>query len=700
MRFVIIMMLAGLIAGCGRANTRFAPTGESVQPATGQAAQPATGEAAQPATAEAAQPATAESARPANAPKAENAPADTPAAENPPADAAAPEPATHPEPAAPPKPAAAPAAAARQEPVGKDHVDLTIDEPLGVNWAPQMIQMQVIFPKPCRQDSLELWDTAAGTSVPVQVTAPQHSKGKLTSCWVAFITGLSASQELTLRLYYDDEKPKEKAKGRRQKRGPMITESAGPLLVPETVLVSMLSTGRISARVLTGSGEPKDPIPAADAPAPIQCVVGADNVRRGRGQLLSPFSVTRWESRVLDSGPVFARTEVRYEFTGKHWCRFAVTVIAGADWITVEEQYSMGDGSCFILRAPNRETAAIPERERPESGGAIMARLAAHSRAATIMGLPARRFESVAAARGGESGEAHDLFAIFSVAPGSWTSQPGALGRPQPPVCEINFIRLAGGLAFHFPLEHGSRSWAILASTLADGSTPSIYRTITRASDLSLDSVLKMNVRRQDDLVLHKDNPAMPPELASAADAVAFAVGALLDQGFSGPPAQSLDYSRIAQAARTYARLNKDGLTGSPVGELLYSRLAFIGNALRNPDFYNCSLLLTEDGFGAGFDPSSANLTLNLQRIATLAEMAASLPEYRRSAEWLDHCKVQFALMLKKLVAPSGAWLDDPDKQELARSLAEQLAARLREAGQDFSGDPGFTALMAAGSEK
>ena len=583
-----------------------------------------------------------------------------------------------------------PGPAGRQEPVGKDFVDLTIDEPLGVNWAPQMIQMQVVFPKPCRQDSLELWDTTSGTAVPVQAAAPQYRKGRLVMCWVSFITGLSASQELTLRLYYDDEKPKEARKQR--KPGPVFARPPGPLLVPESVLASMLSTGRVSVRVLTSSGEAKkNPIPAADAPAPIQCVLGADNVWRGRGQLLSPFNVTKWETRILDSGPVFARAEIRYEFTGKHSCAFTVAAVAGADWITVDERFSMGEGSCFILRAPNRETSAIPERGRPESGASIITRLPAHSRAATIAGLPARRFESVAAARGGEKGEAHDLFAIFSVAPGSWTPGRG---------CEINFIRLSGGLAFHFPLEQGTRSWAILASTLSEGSTPSIYRAITRASDLSLDSVLRMDVRKQEGLVLHKDEPVVPPELASAADAVAFAVGALLDQGFSGPPAQALDYSRIAQAARTYARLSKEGLVASPVGELLHARLAFIGNALRQPDFYNYCLLLGPDNFGANLDPSSVNMTLNLQRIGTLAEIAGSLPEYRESAEWLDHCTVQFARMLKVVVTPGGGWLDDPGKQELARSVAKQLAARLSAVRRDFSDDPGFIALMAAGSER
>ena len=660
----IIMVFAAMIAGFGRANTRFAPT------------------------------AVAADAPAADAPAGNEPAADDPAAENPPADTAAPEPAT------PPKPASAPVP--RQEPTAKKSIALTIGEPLGVNWAPQMIQVQVFFPKPCREESLELWDAAAGTPVPVQVAAPQYKKDKLSSCWIVFIARLSVSQELALRLYYDDEKPTERKKerGKRKNQGPAMTDAAGPLLVPETMLASMLSTGRISARVLTGTGEPEEPIPAAEAPAPIQCVVGADNVRRGRGQLLSPFSVTKWESKVLDSGPVFARTEVRYEFTGKHWCRFTITAIAGADWITVDEQFSVGDGTCFILRAPNRETSVIPERERPESGAAIMARLPAHSRPGTIAGLPARRFDSVAAARGGESGEARDLFAIFSVAPGSWTSQPAALNGSQPPIREINFIRLADGLAFHFPLDHGTRSWGILATTLADGSTPAIYRTITRASDVSLDSVLRMDVRRNDGLVLHKANPEMPAELASAADAVALAVGALLDQGFSGPPAQALDYSLIANAARTYARLQKDGLTGSPVSELLYSRLAFIGNALRSPDFYNYGLLLSGDGFGAGFDPASANLTLNLQRIGTLAEIAASLPEYRCSAEWLGHCKDQFALMLKKLVAPGGEWLDGPGSQDLARDVAKQLAARLREAGYDFTENPGLKALMAAGGSR
>ena len=546
------------------------------------------------------------------------------------------------------------------EPADMEHVDLSIEEPLGVSWAPQMVRMPVEFAKPCQADSLELWDDS-GALVPFQVVDPVFQKDKLVRCSVAVVTGAKPMQLASFRLYYSSKPPKASRK------------QPSRLLIPESLMKSILSTGKISARVPTSQGTPKTPIPAGEVPPPIECIMGADNVWRGQGQILSVAAVRKWDSKVLAAGPIFAQVWIRYDFEGEHFYEAVITAVAGSEWLTVSENFDAGNKSCFLLRGLSAESSLIPQRGRPDSRAEIVSRLPAHAVPATITDLPARRYESVAAAMRADKAEATDLFAIFSVAPGTWRNPQGS---------EINFVRLPSGLAFHFPLEKGTRQWGIYATTLAEGASSSIFRAIARASDVTLDSVLKMGLQPKDSLVLHKEDPLVPPELADAGDAAAAAVKIVLDQGYSAPPTQALDYAAIATAAGTYSQVRAAGHTNSPAGELLHARLLLLGNVLRDPSFYNYDLLLTENGQpGANFDPHTVNWTLNLTRISTLAEIAAAVPSYPNAGEWSRHAASQFDLMLKKIVGPGGVWLDGPDKQAAACTLAEQLADTLKAAG-------------------
>ena len=456
-----------------------------------------------------------------------------------------------------------------------------------------------------------------------------------------------------------------------------------PLIVPETIMRSVLTTGRISLRILSGTRVldahgSSDPLPAAMAPAPIDSVLGADGVWRGRGQILSPFAVKRWESKVLEAGPVFARVRLRYEFTGDRWWEFTLTAVAGADWIEVSEEGDAGQASCLLLHALNRDSRNVV-LGRSETSAAILTRLPAHAQPATIGGLPARRFESIASAAG------KDLIAIFSVQPGTWDNSRGN---------EINLVRLSGGLAFHFPLEKGSRRWGIMTSTLEAGSSASICRAIARASDASLDAVLKMDLMPKGQLELLKGGGSDKAELAAALEAAGKAAAGLVAGGYSGAPAQQMDFAAIRSAAAALA-----GEAGGSSGKsLLRARLAFIGNALADASFYNHRLLLPASGPpGANLDAETCNWTLNLQRVSTLAEIALALPDYARSGQWLQHAEEQLDLMLRQLVGPNGTWPDAPDGQRIARELAGRLAERLAGAGRrDLRNEPGFKALQAA----
>jgi len=559
---------------------------------------------------------------------------------------------------------------------GDHHEIITVREPLGVEWPEQVLRIAVEFEHPCGAGTLDLRDSA-GRRVPFQIVDPIYEKESLIRCAVAFVTGMRPSKSRSYRLYYNE--------AARSRKGKTLREhpERPPLLSRRTILKSVMTAGQTSARVLTGTGVPEEPVEAFAAPAPIEAVRGADGVWRGRGELRSPYKVKRWRVDIAAAGPIFAEVHITYEFTeGRHY-RCDVSAEACSNWIKVSESYDLGRRSCFVLRDLGRPSDKIRERALDRATALIVSRLAAHcGRGTTIFGLPAKRFETVAATEG------RDLFAVFSVEPGRWQNPVGS---------EINFTRINEAPVFHFPLEQGERRWAIHAASAADSSSDNIFGAISMASDVSLDAVLRMCLAQPGELVLLKDPPKEPAELVDAAESLSPTVRGLLRQGYSGPAADAFDFSQVGRAARMYRRLNSAGQANSPSGQLLRARLAFLGNVLYDPSFFGWNLLLPEDAPpGANFDPKSIDWLRNIERSRTLAEIAAALPDYRHSADWLAHAQGQFALTLKHLVTPWGSWKPGDADHNRACRLLGQVADTLKAAGLvDFSANPAFKAMVA-----
>jgi hypothetical protein len=355
--------------------------------------------------------------------------------------------------------------------------------------------------------------------------------------------------------------------------------------------------------------------------------------------------------------------------------------VAGSGLITVSERFDLGEASCLMLRGLNTRSDEVPGPGNANVTAPIISRLAAHcGRGATIAGLPAKRFESVAAADG------KDMFALFSVAPGQWLNPVGS---------EINFTRLEGSLIFHFPLGEGERRWAIHATTQAGGTTRNILRMVGRVCDVPLDAVLKMDFGNEAEPAPAEDPPPDTPELIAAAGAVSLAVNAVLDQGFSGPPAEQLDLLRLGKAGRTWQRLKAAGKADTPTGGLLRTRLIFLANVMHDPSFFGWKVLLNSNARpGANFDPESINWLRNLERMLALAEIASALPDHPRAGEWLGHAESQFALTLERLVTPWGAWKQGDATHERACRLLGDLADVLKAAGRrEFHQDAAFKAM-------
>jgi len=569
-------------------------------------------------------------------------------------------------------------------------VDIVLAEPLGLDWPHELVIASVSFTENCHPSSLQLRD-ADGRLVEFQVVDPvMHRRRWLRACSIAFITSLKPYHNLHYTLHYDsvpppDDKPASDSKPpadsqRPDSEPPVDSErphnggasgidgSLRASVQRTSAMRTVLSTGKMSVRVLASSGLPDKPLAAHAAPPPIDSFRGADGVWRGTAEMLSPYEVVRWNSTVTASGPVFAEVVVEFEFTGWRMYRVAVRAVAGADWITVHESFNMGDKSCFILRDSNRNAEQIPEQPSYRRPADVIARLPSYALpGSTIAGLPATRFASVAAVDG------RDTFLFFTVAPGEWAN---------PAVSGINYLGSGGNLLLHFPLENGSRRWAVSAGTLEEFSTANILARIARASDFTLQTVLDMKLDRGQSVFIDKGTRERPQELQDAADTMLDVVTRLQNEGYSSESFWNSSLPAIARAADVYRIISDAEQMDSSEADALYSRLAAAGHILEDASFFNHNVLLHDaENPAADIDVESFRWLLNVRRIHALAKIAAAFPEYRRASSWLAHAERQMKLMLDYLVDDTGEWIQRADHQQ-ARALMREISEILQAAGR------------------
>jgi len=556
---------------------------------------------------------------------------------------------------------------------GKWHETITLEEPLGISWEPQMVRVPVVFAHPCDTRTLRLRDWA-GRPIPFQMIQPEYRRKRLARCNIAFITGLAPLERAVFQLHYSDNED-EAAKP------PDVPPPTGngKLITRKSLQWSILSAGSLAVRFLGSSGSPSEPIPSIAAPPPIAALRGADGIWRGRGELRSPFLVRRWKAEILAEGPIFAAIRIRYEFTGGHHYEVVLSAAVGSDCISIAEDFDLGRRSCFMLRSPARPTVELhaPALRRTAD---VMMRLTPHTQAhTTLAGRPAVRYASFAAANN------NDLFVLFSVKPGEWRNPVGSA---------VNIITLKNDLTIHFPLEKGTRTTGLFATTLEQGTSDSIFRVIARASDVPLQDVLDMHLT-DGQLELIKNPPQDPFELAEIVDAVGKATQAIVAGGYNCSSCQQLDPARIGLAARVYRRLKDNGKADSPTAELLKARLTFLGNVFFDKSFYGRHILLVEDlPPGADYDLDSINWLRNVQRFTALAEIALAVPDYPLADQWLDHAEEQLALTLKHLVTPWGMWKQGDATHSRALQLLQRTSQALAASGRNDQTDNEAFKLM------
>lgn len=207
---------------------------------------------------------------------------------------------------------------------------VTLQEKLGVDWTNELVHYRLEFPA----STLFLPDAVQvapedGAPIPSQLSdVERHPDGSIAACRIWFRVNLPAGAKASYTLT----------------PGPRAPAHNGVEAVDDgesITLGTLTPAGRIGIRLPSGSRTYDWPIPAADAPGPVQALLLPSGRETGRGRFEVPFEVKSYHAEVTDNGPLFAEARVRYVFDTGFWT-FIARVEDGSQTILIREEFDTG----------------------------------------------------------------------------------------------------------------------------------------------------------------------------------------------------------------------------------------------------------------------------------------------------------------------------------------------------------------------
>lgn len=178
-----------------------------------------------------------------------------------------------------------------------------LEEHLNRSWQRELVTYLFEAPQgQCAVDSLAL--TGPAGPQPVQASEVELWPGTESLKWarISFLVDeLAPLATQTYTLTY----------------GPQATTTpapAGDLQLAPTPEAVEVTTSRFGARLLLGDGTYPQPVAADQVPGPVRALRLPDGTWFGGSRLYGPTPIKSWSSRLVDAGPVFARTETRYTY--------------------------------------------------------------------------------------------------------------------------------------------------------------------------------------------------------------------------------------------------------------------------------------------------------------------------------------------------------------------------------------------------
>ncbi len=212
----------------------------------------------------------------------------------------------------------------------------TIKEPFGLAWGPDKVTYSVEFPKgKVIPRGVSVVDST-GTIVPSQLSDIEYwpDKKSIKKAQLSFMAKLMPEQIGTWKMTAGK-------KTVRQPAGELKAEIKNNIIE-----ISNLKTG---IRLAGGKQTFNVPVACDKIPGPIQGVRLPNGKWVGKGSWQTDINCIGYSAEIIDSGSVFIRAKLRYDFEGGKYYASIVELNAGQDIAVVSEDYNLSEGKRYPM---------------------------------------------------------------------------------------------------------------------------------------------------------------------------------------------------------------------------------------------------------------------------------------------------------------------------------------------------------------
>ncbi|MBI2440306.1 MAG: hypothetical protein HYV35_02930 [Lentisphaerae bacterium] len=206
---------------------------------------------------------------------------------------------------------------------------VTIRDYIGGQWQDELVHYSLDF----REGSLKGIARAGvkiadGKAIPAQVSdVKRHKDGSIRSFNVWFFADIPEGEAVSYTITPGETGPEDSG----------ITATATVAFIELTTRAPK----KIGIRLPAGGNEYNWPVPAREAPGPIQALLLPSGRWIGKGRFEAPFEVKSYKAEVTAAGPLFAEARVHYIFDTGYWT-FTARVLKNCPMIIIEEELNTG----------------------------------------------------------------------------------------------------------------------------------------------------------------------------------------------------------------------------------------------------------------------------------------------------------------------------------------------------------------------
>ena len=205
---------------------------------------------------------------------------------------------------------------------------ITITDYIGVAWTNELVHEPFAFAPGALKGGATARVAIGTTAIPSQISdVVRHDDGSIKSMNVWFMATVPADGTVTFTIT-----PGQPG---------AVATGATARTTADTIALTTSAPNPVGIRLLNTAKSYDWPIPAAQAPGPIQGLLLPSGRITGSGILEVPFNVRSIQSEVTATGPLFVEAKIRYGFDTGYWI-FTARVVQGSPLILISEELDNG----------------------------------------------------------------------------------------------------------------------------------------------------------------------------------------------------------------------------------------------------------------------------------------------------------------------------------------------------------------------